>query len=62
MNSFKRVHSFQSELNLEVLGFEERGKPEYQMKTLSVQGRELTTNSDPHMAWTPGFDPGLYRW
>ena len=58
MNSFKRVHSFQIELNLELLVFEERGKLEYRMKSLSVQGRELTTNSDPHKASTPGFEPG----
>ena len=58
MNSFKRVHSFQIELNLEVLVFGERGKLEYQMKSLSVQGRELKTNSDPHMASTLGFEPG----
>ena len=57
MNSFKRVHSFQIELNLEVLVFGERGKLEYQMKSLSVQGRELKTNSDPHMASTLGFEP-----
>ena len=31
--------------NLEMLVFEERGKPEYQEKNLSEQGREPTTNS-----------------
>ena len=31
--------------NLEELGFEERGKPEYLEKNLSEQGREPTTNS-----------------
>ena len=31
--------------NLEVLVFEERGKPEYPEKTLSEQGRERITNS-----------------
>ena len=30
---------------LEVLVFEERGKPEYPEKTLSEQSREPTTNS-----------------
>ena len=39
MNSFKRVRG------LEVLVFEERGKPEYPVKNLSGQGREQTTNS-----------------
>ena len=31
--------------NLEMLVFEERGKPEYSEKNLSEQGREPTTNS-----------------
>ena len=34
-----------SNWNLEVLVFEERGKPEYPEKNLSEQGREPTTNS-----------------
>ena len=34
-----------SNLNLEMLVFEERGKPEYPEKNLSEQGREPTTNS-----------------
>ena len=34
-----------SKWNLEVLVFEERGKPEYPEKNLSEQGREPTTNS-----------------
>ena len=34
-----------SNWNLEVLVFEERGKPEYPEKNLSQQGREPTTNS-----------------
>ena len=33
-----------SNWNLEVLVFEERGKPEYLQKNLSEQGREPTTN------------------
>ena len=32
-----------SNWNLEMLVFEERGKPEYPEKNLSEQGRELTT-------------------
>ena len=43
VNSFKRFRAFQIEL--EVLVFEERGKPEYPEKNLSEQGREPTTNS-----------------
>ena len=34
-----------SNSNLEMLVFEERGKPEYPEKNLSEQGREPTTNS-----------------
>ena len=45
MNSFKRVRAFQIELELEVLVFEERGKPEYPEKNLLEQGREPKTNS-----------------
>ena len=33
-----------SNWNLELLVFEERGKPEYPEKNLSEQGREPTTN------------------
>ena len=35
----------ESNWNLAVLVFEERGKPEYPEKILSVQSREPTTNS-----------------
>ena len=41
MNSFKSVRAFQ----IELLVFEERGKPKYPEKNLSQQGREPTTNS-----------------
>ena len=36
---------FQIELEMEMLVFEERGKPEYPEENLSEQGREPTTNS-----------------
>ena len=36
---------FLIELDMEMLVFEERGKPEYPEKNLSEQGREPTTNS-----------------
>ena len=62
MNSFKRVHSFQIELNLEVLVFGERGKLEYPEKNHLEQRREPTTNST-HI-WRRRWDlkPGPYRW
>ena len=45
MNSFKRVRTFQIELEFGSVGFEERGKPEYPGRNLSEQGGEPTTNS-----------------
>ena len=42
---FLRLPDSWSNLNLEMLVFEERGKPEYPEKNLSEQGREPTTNS-----------------
>ena len=47
-----------SNWNLEVLFFEERGKPE---KNLSEQRREPTTNST-HMTPGPGIEPGTHWW
>ena len=38
MNSCKRVREFQIVLELEVLVFEETGKPEHPEKNLSEQG------------------------
>ena len=32
------------------------------MKNLLEQGREPTTNSDPHKASTPRFEPGPHFW
>ena len=49
-----------SNWNLEVLVFEERGKPEYPEKNLLEQGREPTTNST-HIL-TPGFELGPHWW
>ena len=54
MNSFKRVRAFQIELELEVLVFEERGKPEYPAKSLSEQRGEPTTNSTHMRRRHPG--------
>ena len=48
--------SVRSRIKLEMLGFEERGKPEYPEKNLSEQSREPTTNST-HI-WRRGRDPG----
>ena len=51
-----------SNWNLEMLVFEERGKPEYpEEKRLGA--KERTNNKlNPHMASTPGFEPGPHRW
>ena len=45
-----------------MLVFEERGKPGYpEEKPLGA--RERTNNKlKPHMASTPGFEPGPHRW
>ena len=51
-----------SNWNLEVLVFEERGKPEYPGKNLSEQGGEPTSKINPHMASTPGVEPGPHWW
>ena len=52
-----------SNWNLEMLVFEERGKPEYPEKNLSEQRRERTNNKlNPHMASTPRFEPGQHWW
>ena len=48
-NSHRLINSWPSDSrsnwNLEMLVFEERGKPEYTEKNLSGQGQEPTTNS-----------------
>ena len=46
-----------SNLNLEMLVFEERGKLEYLEKNLSEQSREPTTNSTHIMTPGPGIKP-----
>jgi len=42
---FRNVCAFQIKLKYGNVGFRERGKPEYQEKTLLEQSREPTTNS-----------------
>ena len=53
---------FLVELEFGNVGFEEREKPEYLEKNLSEQRREPTTKLNPHMASTPGFEPGPHWW
>ena len=54
---------FWSNWNLEMLGFEKRGKPEYPEKNLLEQKREPTTNSTHIiMASMPGFEPRPRWW
>ena len=52
----KVLDNFRSNWNLEMLVFEESGKPEY-----LEQGREPTTNST-HMTPGPGIEPGTHWW
>ena len=47
-----------SNWNLEMLVFEERGKPEYPEKNLSEQRREPTTNSTHIWRWRQDLNPG----
>ena len=47
-----------SNWNLEMLVFEERGKPEYPEKNLSEQRREPTTNSTHIWRQRQDFNPG----
>ena len=52
-----------SNWNLEMLGFEKRGKPDYPEKNLLEQRREPTTNSTHIiMASTPRFEPRPCWW
>ena len=51
----------ESNWNLEMLVFKERGKLEYPEKNLSEQSREPTTNST-HMTPGPGIEPGPHWW
>ena len=52
-----------SNWNLEMLGFEKRGKPDYPEKNLLEQMREPTTNSTHIiMASTPRFEPRPCWW
>jgi len=44
--------------NLEMLGFEERGKPEYQEKNLPEQEREPTTDSTNIWRRRQDLNPG----
>ena len=45
-----------------MLVFEERGKPEYPEKK-PLGAKERTNNKlNPHMASTPGFEPGPHWW
>ena len=51
-----------SNLNLEMLVFEERGKPEYPGEK-PLGAKERTNNKlNPHMVSTPGFEPGPHWW
>ena len=51
-----------SNWSLEVLIFDERGKPEYPGEK-PLEARERTNNKlNPHMASIPGFEPGPHHW
>ena len=58
----KVLDNSRSNWNLEMLDFEERGKPEDPKKNLSEQGREPTTNVNPHMTPSPRIQSGTHWW
>ena len=58
MNSFKRVRAFQIEWE-----FESIGKTGVTWRKTSRSKGERTNNKlNPHMASTPGFEPGPHWW
>ena len=58
MNSFKRVRAFQIELEFGSVGFWGEGKTGVPGKK-PLGAKERTSNKlNPHMASTPGFEPG----
>ena len=55
--------TLQSNCNLEMLAFEERGKLEYPERNLSEQERRRTNNKlNRHMTPSPGIKPGPHWW
>ena len=62
MNSFKRVHAFQIELEFVSVGFGGEGKTGVPGEK-PLGAKERTNNKlNPHMALTPGFEPGPHWW
>ena len=62
MNSFQYVHMFQIELEFESVGFWGEGKTGVPGEK-PVEAKERTNNKlNPHMASTPGFEPGPHWW
>ena len=62
MNSFKRVRAFLIELEFESVGFQGEGKTGVPGEK-PLGARERTNNKlNPHMASTPGFEPGPHWW
>ena len=62
MNSFKRVPAFQVKLEFGSVGFEEGGKPDVPGEK-PLGAKERTNNKlNPHMASTPGVEPGPHWW
>ena len=51
-----------SNWNLEVLVFEERGKPEYPEKNLSELRTRTNNKLNPHLTPSPEIEPGSHWW
>ena len=45
-----------------MLIFEDRGKPQYLEKISRSKGENQQQTQHPHMALTPGFEPGPHCW
>ena len=62
MNSFKRVRAFQIKLEFGSVGFRGEGKTGVPGEK-PLGARERTNNKlNPHMASTPGVEPGPHWW
>ena len=49
-------------LKIIMLSFEERGEPEYPEKKLLGTKERTNHKLNPHVASTPGFEPGPHWW
>ena len=58
----KVLDNSRSNWDLEMLVFEDRGKPEDPEKNLSEQRKRTNNRLNPHMTPGPGIEPGTHWW